>query len=305
MTCVAGVLVAAARSGRSSAWLERYVRDVEVARSNRVAPTLLYFAPERPLQRSLTLVSLPVSNVGRRNLVPGTMSFGGMMSFFTFVKSQIPYRFKAPLGRLLASRKSLAEDQRLNRRPCSLENRHLEGCRVLPNRMALLELLPKDGVVAEVGVANGDFSAAILDRNHPRTLHLIDLWASSFSGSDDLAFKSVSKRFANEVREDRVQFHRDYSWDAISKLAPASLDWIYIDAGHDYDDVVKDLEVARHAIKPDGFITGHDYVKWSSPNGRFGVVEAVNEFCLKHDFAMKYVTFESNMHHSFAIQRIS
>ena len=26
-------------SGRSSAWLERYVRDVEVARSNRVAPT--------------------------------------------------------------------------------------------------------------------------------------------------------------------------------------------------------------------------------------------------------------------------
>ena len=26
------------KSGRSSAWLERYVRDVEVARSNRVAP---------------------------------------------------------------------------------------------------------------------------------------------------------------------------------------------------------------------------------------------------------------------------
>ena len=233
------------------------------------------------------------------------MSFGGIMSFFTFVKHRIPYRFKAPLGRLLASRKSLAEDQRLNRRPCSLENRHLEGCRVLPNRLALLELLPKDGVVAEVGVADGNFSAAILDRNHPRTLHLIDLWASSFSGSDDLAFKSVSKRFANEAREDRVQFHRDYSWDAISKLAPASLDWIYLDAGHDYDDVVKDLEVARHAIKPDGFITGHDYVKWSSPNGRFGVVEAVNEFCLKHDFAMRYVTFESNMHHSFAIQRIA
>ena len=28
------------RSGRSSAWLERYVRDVEVAGSNPVAPTL-------------------------------------------------------------------------------------------------------------------------------------------------------------------------------------------------------------------------------------------------------------------------
>ena len=35
--------MATARSGRSSAWLERYVRDVEVARSNRVAPTELSF----------------------------------------------------------------------------------------------------------------------------------------------------------------------------------------------------------------------------------------------------------------------
>ena len=31
------------QSGRSSAWLERYVRDVEVARSNRVAPIFRFF----------------------------------------------------------------------------------------------------------------------------------------------------------------------------------------------------------------------------------------------------------------------
>ena len=37
--------MATARSGRSSAWLERYVRDVEVARSNRVAPTFLGVHP--------------------------------------------------------------------------------------------------------------------------------------------------------------------------------------------------------------------------------------------------------------------
>ena len=33
-----GVLSVEPKTGRSSAWLERYVRDVEVARSNRVAP---------------------------------------------------------------------------------------------------------------------------------------------------------------------------------------------------------------------------------------------------------------------------
>ncbi len=32
-------------TGRSSAWLEHCVRDAEVASSNLVAPTILYFGP--------------------------------------------------------------------------------------------------------------------------------------------------------------------------------------------------------------------------------------------------------------------
>ena len=35
-------------SGRSSVWLERYVRDVEVAGSNPVAPTI-FFVLSRPV----------------------------------------------------------------------------------------------------------------------------------------------------------------------------------------------------------------------------------------------------------------
>jgi hypothetical protein len=227
------------------------------------------------------------------------------MAIINALKHVVPYRLKAPLGRYLASRKSVAEDRRLNRLQCSLQNRHLDDCRVLPSRSHLLELLPRDGVVAEVGVADGTFSADILTRNRPKALHLMDLWASSFSGSDDHAFQAIQKRFAAEIEQGRVRVHRQCSWDAIDRLPAASLDWIYIDAGHDYDDVVKDLAAAKRAIKPDGIIAGHDYIKWSSPNGRFGVVEAVNEFCLANEFSFRYLTLESNMHHSFAIQRIA
>ena len=50
------------KSGRSSAWLERYVRDVEVARSNRVAPILPQGYPLRFFRflRS-TLLSAPLT----------------------------------------------------------------------------------------------------------------------------------------------------------------------------------------------------------------------------------------------------
>src|ERR1039457_4663502 len=41
----------------------------------------------------------------------------------------------------------------------------------------LLARLPRHGVGAEVGVWKGDFSAAILKLNRPKTLYLIDPWA--------------------------------------------------------------------------------------------------------------------------------
>lgn len=44
------------------------------------------------------------------------------------------------------------------------------------SRDELIALLPKGGVVAEVGVAFGDFSEVILARTLPKRLHLIDPW---------------------------------------------------------------------------------------------------------------------------------
>ena len=46
----------------------------------------------------------------------------------------------------------------------------------LPDRLALLDRLPRGGVVAEIGVQHGDFAAEILRRSQPRLLVLIDGW---------------------------------------------------------------------------------------------------------------------------------
>jgi hypothetical protein len=78
-----------------------------------------------------------------------------------------------------------------------LELRHLEHLRALPNRRALLEALPQGGVVIELGVDRGMFSAEILAHNQPAELHLVDSWASAryHQGRGE-----VEGKFAREIQ---------------------------------------------------------------------------------------------------------
>lgn len=219
------------------------------------------------------------------------------------LKRLMPGSLKRRLGGVLAARRSLGADQALNRLDRRLQQRHVDGCQLLADRTVLLSRLPVGGVVAEVGVAEGRFSRQILEYARPQTLHLIDMWAAARPGYDDAEYVKLRQLFGAPEFTGRVIMHRGISWEEIAKLPEASLDWIYVDAGHTYEDVRRDLAAAMRAIKPDGFIAGHDYVRWSSPNGRFGVVEAVNELCLHEGFVFRYLTLEPNMHLSYAVQR--
>ena len=58
---------------------------------------------------------------------------------------------------------------------------------VLSSRENLLPYFPKDGVGAEIGVAQGDYSEAILAAAQPSELHLIDPWSHLEDGSGLLA----------------------------------------------------------------------------------------------------------------------
>lgn len=54
-------------------------------------------------------------------------------------------------------------------------------------------------------------------------------------------------------------------------------DWIYIDASHDYEQVLKDLENSKKLLGEGGIIWGDDY------SNKPGVKAAVNEFSFRHD----------------------
>lgn len=189
-----------------------------------------------------------------------------------------------------------------------LEQVHLDGAILLPNREELLNRIPKGGISCEAGVASGGYSRLIIDTMKPKKHYMIDSWA--YKGRyDDSMYESVLNQFAPDIDAGRVSIVRGISYKALMTLPDHSIDFIYIDTSHTYKDTRLELEVAKDKITPAGIIAGHDYKegRFAQEHSRFlryGVIEAVNEFMVKYEFKLKYLTFESSQVYSFAIQKM-
>ena len=98
--------------------------------------------------------------------------------------------------------------------------------------------------------------------------------------------------------KDRVFEHEMTTMQAVDLFQNESLDFIYIDARHDYKAVWDDLEAWFPKLRKGGLFSGHDYVdadyyhlvkqgqNWSvsadgTNNGKKAVASAVNEFAVE------------------------
>ena len=66
---------------------------------------------------------------------------------------------------------------------------------------------------------------------------------------------------------------KEISWEAAKHYNDNTLDFVFIDAGHDYASVIKDLNAWYPKVKIGGIISGHDYTQPTC-----GVKKAVDEF---------------------------
>lgn len=179
----------------------------------------------------------------------------------------------------------------------ALTARHLSNCRLLENRERILEHMPKHAVCAELGILRGDFSSAILAGAQPARLHLIDI--------DKAAAAHAEIRFAGEIRDRVVHVHRGDSAATVLSLPDSYLDWAYIDGDHSYDGVRRDLDAVRRKLKPRGLIALNDYIFFGpSDFVKYGVIEAVNEFCLTHDYELLYFALQGRMYNDVVIRQI-
>lgn len=185
----------------------------------------------------------------------------------------------------------------------NFESKHVAHLVSFPDRIELLKHLPSGAVVAEIGVNEGDFSREILSTCSPKKLVLIDVWGSKRYHSG--LFEKVKSRFQKEIQNNTITIIRDLSFSAIVSCEDGFFDWVYLDTDHSYDTTNRELELLRPKMKPGGIIAGHDYIigNWNS-GVRYGVIEAVREFCLRYNWELIYLTHELEISPSFAIREI-
>ena len=191
---------------------------------------------------------------------------------------------------------------------------------VLGRREDLPPHFPKNAVGAEIGVAQGDYSALLLEAAQPRELHLIDPWSHLEQGSDllegsdllaqiedarasgadfapppenragDEEFAAVVARFEHDQR---VRLHRQYSYKAAAGFSDGMFDFVYLDGNHHYEFVLRDLEDFAAKLSPGGLLFGHDFFEDAfAREEHYGVVDAVNSFLKRSDFRFLLLTSE-------------
>ena len=176
-----------------------------------------------------------------------------------------------------------------------LETKHVEGCKAILDRHLLLEQMPKNAVVAEIGVDRGRFAERIYKVTQPKQLHLIDLFQFDYQITD------VNKLFSDK---DDVEMHQIKSADAGQLFKDEYFDWIYIDTDHTYETTKAELNAFANKIKPGGFISGHDYFQVGVSNGfSYGVMSAVHEFVVINNWKLYAVTLEPLENQSFVIMK--
>jgi hypothetical protein len=172
-------------------------------------------------------------------------------------------------------------------------------CRIVNNRYDLISKLPKQGIVGEVGVAYGDFTAFLLLELNPLKFYAIDNFKGGFNTHNiELlsvdCFEYYSNRFKKEITDNIVVVKNGLSWEELNSIEDNYFDLIYIDAAHDYESVMKDIEQSLKKIKNGGTIVFDDCHLFNYGTGEhYGVNQAIREIP-KDFYTPLYFSFSDN-----------
>jgi SAM-dependent methyltransferase len=197
----------------------------------------------------------------------------------------------------------------------ALEQRHLASPRLFADRLELIRALafPAPPLVAEVGVAHGDFSEFLIRTLAPARFVAFDffnlhehefVWSyrtsELFEGKthgDYYAGRMAALGAAVEVRAGNIA-------ETLDGIEDGGFDLIYVDAGHEYADVARDAAVAVRKMKPGGLLIFNDYIMVDHHYGTpYGVVRAVNELVNASDWKVVGFALQQQMFSDIALCR--
>lgn len=163
---------------------------------------------------------------------------------------------------------------------------NIEGWFDFPSLYAFVVSIFEKGKFVEVGSWLGKSAAfmavEIKNSNKNINFYCVDTWGGSIEHEfderiiNDTLYNSFLKNI--EPVKDYINPIRKSSEEASKDFEDNSLDFIFIDAGHSYEDVINDLNKWYPKLKENGIIAGHDFSQaWP------GVIMAVNEWANKNN----------------------
>jgi hypothetical protein len=161
----------------------------------------------------------------------------------------------------------------------------LEGWFSFPKLYSeIVKTLPNNGIFVEIGVWKGKslsyFIVETINNNKELDIYAVDTWLGSKEhqegqGAYDPAVKNntLYSEFIQNLMpvHDKFKILKMTSEEASKKFKDNTIDALFIDASHEYEDVLIDLNSWYPKLKHGGYFCGHDYV-WP------GVTRALNEF---------------------------
>jgi hypothetical protein len=133
---------------------------------------------------------------------------------------------------------------------------------------------------AEIGVWKGQFSETLLVANPNLHMYCVDPWIPYPEYWDHTRHDTIGAAY--KIAKERLAKYnttiiRKFSIEASKDIPNNSLDFVYIDGNHSFQDCVNDLCEWSKKVRVGGIISGHDYKDF--PNGNYiHVVEAVHGF---------------------------
>tara|TARA_R110002167_G_scaffold338024_1_gene545583 strand:+ start:1723 stop:2364 length:642 start_codon:yes stop_codon:yes gene_type:complete len=120
------------------------------------------------------------------------------------------------------------------------------------------DVITSETVMVEIGSFSGVSSE--LFAIHCKDIYCVDNWKPYDEMQEVCRLQEAERRFDNILTVYKnIHKLKMSSAKGSEQFQDCSLDFVYIDASHDYDNVKRDLEIWLPKIKLGGIIAGHDY----------------------------------------------
>lgn len=134
----------------------------------------------------------------------------------------------------------------------------------------------KPKIVCEVGVQRGEYAKNILETIPSiEKIYLVDLWQNQENYFDHANVSNtqhqecMAETISNTAPwKDKVVLLKGYSIEMAKQIPDETLDWVYIDARHDYKGCLEDIEAYWPKLKSKGIMSGHDYMSADEVQGQ-------------------------------------